>query len=34
MTRLGELGIEPIGVDDVVVTVADLDGRRVMFGTV
>ena len=31
--RLGELGIDPVTIDDVVVTVTDPDGRRVMFGT-
>ncbi|MFN8048462.1 MAG: VOC family protein [Ancrocorticia sp.] len=33
VARLGELGIEPEAIDDVVVTVADPDGRKVMFGT-
>ncbi|MFE0016850.1 VOC family protein [Mesorhizobium sp. NPDC059054] len=33
LTRLKELGIEPSATDDVVVTVEDPDGRKVMFGT-
>lgn len=32
--HLGGLAIEPLAADDVVVTVADPDGRKVMFGTV
>ena len=31
--RLDRLGISPWSVDDVVVTVVDPDGRKVMFGT-
>ena len=31
--RLEQLGIEPYSVDDVVVTVTDPDGRKVLFGT-
>ena len=31
--RLERLGIEPYAVDDVVVTVVDPDGRKVLFGT-
>ncbi|HEV2506333.1 MAG TPA: VOC family protein [Mesorhizobium sp.] len=33
LARLKELAIEPFAVDDVVVTVEDPDGRKVMFGT-
>lgn len=33
LTRLKSLQIQPVSVDDVVVTVADPDGRKVMFGT-
>lgn len=33
IARLHGLGIEPLRVDDVVVTVVDPDGRKVMFGT-
>jgi hypothetical protein len=31
--RLEQLGIEPYSLDDVVVTVTDPDGRKVLFGT-
>lgn len=31
--RLERLGVKPYSVDDVVVTVEDPDGRKVMFGT-
>lgn len=33
LAHLKELGIEPFATDDVVVTVEDPDGRKVMFGT-
>lgn len=33
LDRLDAAGIIPVAVDDVVVTVADPDGRKVMFGT-
>lgn len=33
LARLKELAIEPFTLDDVVVTVEDPDGRKVMFGT-
>jgi hypothetical protein len=33
LTHLRGLGIEPYSVDDIVVTVVDPDGRKVMFGT-
>ncbi|MFT3876666.1 MAG: VOC family protein [Propioniciclava sp.] len=33
VVQLNDLGIEPLTVDDVVVTVVDPDGREVMFGT-
>lgn len=33
LARLKELSIEPFALDDVVVTVEDPDGRKVMFGT-
>lgn len=33
LAHLNGLGITPHAVDDVVVTVADPDGRKVMFGT-
>jgi hypothetical protein len=33
LARLTGLGVEPLSVDDVVVTVIDPDGRKVMFGT-
>lgn len=33
LDHLEALGIEPLLVDDVVVTVVDPDGRKVMFGT-
>jgi predicted enzyme related to lactoylglutathione lyase len=33
LARLSQLGIEPESSDDIVVTVVDPDGRRVMFGT-
>lgn len=33
IAHLRDLGIEPLHVDDVVVTVVDPDGRKVMFGT-
>jgi catechol 2,3-dioxygenase-like lactoylglutathione lyase family enzyme len=33
LARLTTLGVEPLSVDDVVVTVIDPDGRKVMFGT-
>jgi hypothetical protein len=31
-THLASLGLSPLAVDDVVVTVVDPDGRKVMFG--
>jgi hypothetical protein len=33
LAHLGTFGIEPYATDDVVVTVEDPDGRKVMFGT-
>lgn len=33
LQRLGELNIKPQSMDEVVVTVIDPDGRKVMFGT-
>jgi hypothetical protein len=33
IAHLAQLGVSPLSVDDVVVTVADPDGRKVMFGT-
>lgn len=33
VARLKELAIEPFAIDDVVVTVEDPDGRKIMFGT-
>lgn len=33
IAHLRDLGVEPFAVDDVVVTVVDPDGRKVMFGT-
>ena len=33
VSHLDALGVTPVSVDDVVVTVIDPDGRRVMFGT-
>lgn len=33
LKHLAGLGVEPYGMDDVVVTVMDPDGRKVMFGT-
>jgi hypothetical protein len=33
LAHLERLGVTPLSVDDVVVTVADPDGRKVMFGT-
>lgn len=33
LEKLKELAIEPFALDDVVVTVEDPDGRKVMFGT-
>jgi len=33
LAHLEGLGVSPLSVDDVVVTVADPDGRKVMFGT-
>lgn len=33
LEHLASLGIAPYGTDDVVVTVVDPDGRKVMFGT-
>lgn len=33
LTHLERLGVSPLSVDEVVVTVADPDGRTVMFGT-
>lgn len=33
VSHIDELGITPITTDDVVITVADPDGRKVMFGT-
>ncbi len=31
--HLGRLGVEPYATDDVVITLTDPDGRKVMFGT-
>jgi catechol 2,3-dioxygenase-like lactoylglutathione lyase family enzyme len=33
LSHLEQVAITPIGIDDVVVTVVDPDGRKVMFGT-
>ena len=33
IAHLHDLGVEPVAADDVVITVVDPDGRRVMFGT-
>jgi len=33
LTHLEQVGVAPLSVDDVVVTVVDPDGRKVMFGT-
>lgn len=33
LNHLNEMGIEPFSTDDVVATVLDPDGRKVMFGT-
>nr|WP_245432458.1 VOC family protein [Mesorhizobium loti] len=33
LARLKEFAVEPFAIDDIVVTVEDPDGRKVMFGT-
>jgi catechol 2,3-dioxygenase-like lactoylglutathione lyase family enzyme len=33
LAHLDRLGVSPLAVDDVVITVVDPDGRKVMFGT-